>query len=262
MAKNAKTHSYTVIPEAKKLKLTGEEVKSLKDAEWENLQRRANIGEMSDLESEEEQEEQKVGPEKEFSDSEETEFDDERVEMEDERVELEDEMFLLNVNENMGSDGDKEEQEWETEEERTGVTHLVQCWHAQGHDKVSNQLSLSLLHAHFPQSPMIPSADLLKTAQGAGAVRVYYRATQRVAAQLAAMFKASFPQYYERYKKAFAAGVWYKEDKGPFLGRAVVWKLQVGLHQDGLDDGPALIFSCGQYKGGNLCLPQLDALLQ
>lgn len=76
------------------------------------------------------------------------------------------------------------------------------------------------------------------------------------------MFKAAFPRYYAKYKKAFAVGVWYREDKEPFLGRALVEKPQVGLHQDGLDEGPALIFSCGQYKRGNLCLPQLNTLLQ
>lgn len=208
---------------------------------------------MSDFEGEEEQE---AGLKEEWP------GDGENMEDYDERAESEDEKLLLDVNENAGGNGGGGEQEGEAKEERTGVTHLVQCWHAQGHDKVSGRLSLPPPYTHFPQSPMIPSADLIKTAQGAGAVRVYYRATQKVAAQLAAMFKAAFPEYYSKYKKAFRAGIWYREDKGPFLGRAVVWKLQVGLHQDGLDDGPALIFSCGQFKGGNLCLPQLDALLQ
>lgn len=109
---------------------------------------------------------------------------------------------------------------------------------------------------------MIPSADMFKTAQGAAAVRTYYRVTQRVAAQLAAMFKAAFPEYYQQYTDAFKAGIWYEEDKGPFLGRAIVWKLQVALHQDGLDEGPALIFPCGEYEGAHLVVPQLDALLQ
>ena len=51
-------------------------------------------------------------------------------------------------------------------------------------------------------------------------------------------------------------------DKGPWLGRAVVWKLQVGLHQDALDEGPAVCFLCGNYEGGQLCLPDLDAKLE
>ena len=94
------------------------------------------------------------------------------------------------------------------------------------------------------------------------AAKVYYRATQRLAAQLAGLFKAAFPLYYKKYRKAFAAGVWFKEDTGPWIGRAIVWKLQVGVHRDGLDEGPAACFPCGYYRGGELCLPDLDAKLK
>jgi hypothetical protein len=109
---------------------------------------------------------------------------------------------------------------------------------------------------------MVPSADMVRSAKGAMAVKTYYRATQKVCAQLAAMFKAAFPEYYVKYSKAFEAGVWIKEDKGPWIGRVIVWKLQVSLHRDGLDEGPALCFPCGSYEGGELCLPDLEAKLK
>lgn len=109
---------------------------------------------------------------------------------------------------------------------------------------------------------MVPSADMVKSCQGAMAIRTYYKATQKVSAQLAAMFMAAYPEYYTKYSKAFEAGVWVKEDKGPWIGRVIVWKLQVSLHRDGLDEGPALCFPCGDYKGGELCLPDLGAKLK
>lgn len=109
---------------------------------------------------------------------------------------------------------------------------------------------------------MVPSSDMLRSSKGAMAVRSYFQATQHLSAQLAAMFRAAFPEYYEKYSKAFQAGVWYREDQGPWIGRVVVWKLQVGLHRDALDEGPALCFPCGAYEGGNLCIPDLDAVLE
>ena len=109
---------------------------------------------------------------------------------------------------------------------------------------------------------MVPSSDLLRTGKGALAVETYYLNTQKVALYLAGMFKAAFPDYYHKYSQAFEAGQWTDSDPGPWLGRAVVWKLQVGTHRDGLDEGPAACFPCGKYEGGHLCLPDLNALLQ
>jgi hypothetical protein len=56
---------------------------------------------------------------------------------------------------------------------------------------------------------MVPSADMIRTGQGSMAVKVYFRATQKVSAKLAGMFKAAFPQFYKNYSKAFEAGVYY-----------------------------------------------------
>lgn len=76
------------------------------------------------------------------------------------------------------------------------------------------------------------------------------------------MFEVAFPVEYAKYKVAFDAGQWYAENPGPWLARAVVYKLQVDNHRDGLDaDGPAACFGSGRYVGGELYLPDLGAKL-
>jgi hypothetical protein len=89
----------------------------------------------------------------------------------------------------------------------------------------------------------------------------YYKATYVVAKALAIMFKAIYPGLYDKYRKAFEAGVWEEADPGPWLGRAVVYKLQVNLHNDGRDDGPTASFPAGSYDDGHMLLPDLLARL-
>jgi len=146
--------------------------------------------------------------------------------------------------------------------ERTGVTHLVHTWYPKGHSVCKQWSSILLSLLILPKDRMVPSKDFLRSGQGAQAVLKYLTDTQRTSAKLAGMFQAAFPEYYEKYKTAFLAGCWAEEDKGPWIGRAIVWKLQVGLHRDALDEGPAACFPCGNYKGGQLCLPDLDAKLE
>jgi hypothetical protein len=90
------------------------------------------------------------------------------------------------------------------------------------------------------------------------AVKYYFQATKNLAVLLDAYFAASFPEEHKRYVEAFKAGVWEDEDPGPWLGRAIVYKLQVNVHQDRQDGGPTAIFPVGQYKGGSLYFPDLD----
>ena len=90
------------------------------------------------------------------------------------------------------------------------------------------------------------------------AAKYYFEATSDVAVLLNSYFKVSFPEEHKLYKKAFAAGVWELADPGPWLGRAIVYKLQVKIHQDRLDGGPAAIFPVGQYEGGSLYFTDLS----
>jgi len=87
----------------------------------------------------------------------------------------------------------------------------------------------------------------------------YYFMTKIIAEKISAMFKAAFPQWYEKYRKAFDAGVWLREDPGPFLGRAIIYKLQGRMHKDRNDLGPSASFGVGDYTGGEMLFPQLGA---
>jgi len=55
-----------------------------------------------------------------------------------------------------------------------------------------------------------------------------------VARTVALAFKTVFPDWYNIYEEAFEAGVWFADDPGPFLGRAIVYKLQ-SKHQKSYD---------------------------
>ncbi|KIM35729.1 hypothetical protein M413DRAFT_32286 [Hebeloma cylindrosporum] len=111
---------------------------------------------------------------------------------------------------------------------------------------------------------MTPSKDMIEKGSCGSAVEVkrYFIATRPVALHLSKCFEVAFPQYYIQYKAGFKAGVWMTEDPGPWLGRAIVWKLQVKTHMDGLDDGPTAIFNMGDYTGGELYLPDLKVKLE
>ncbi|KAJ7933642.1 hypothetical protein B0H13DRAFT_1855888 [Mycena leptocephala] len=129
--------------------------------------------------------------------------------------------------------------------ERARVTHLVQCWTMQGH----------------PQGPFMPSSDYFRC-QAALAVRYYYRATREVAIYLSCMFEVAYPEYHAKYTTAFKAGVWEPADPGPWIGRAIVYKLQVSEHVDGLDDGPTASFCVGDFEGEPMYLPDLGMKLR
>lgn len=76
---------------------------------------------------------------------------------------------------------------------------------------------------------------------------------------LATIFEELFPKEYEEFKEAFEAGVWLEEDPGPWLGRAIIYKLNGLLHTDTSDKSPSVSFPCGEYIGGEMMVPQLDA---
>jgi hypothetical protein len=84
---------------------------------------------------------------------------------------------------------------------------------------------------------------------------------EELALVLGAMFWESFPEFYQKYADAFQAGKWTVVDPGPFLGRVIMWKLDMCPHQDGLDEGPAAIFPMGNFSGGECYIPDLKLKL-
>ncbi|KAJ7488470.1 hypothetical protein B0H11DRAFT_1912959 [Mycena galericulata] len=58
------------------------------------------------------------------------------------------------------------------------------------------------------------------------------------------------------YLKAFSPGCFLPgSDPGPFIGRALVWKLQVGAHLDGFEAGPVATTFEGSFRGRGLVFP-------
>ena len=100
---------------------------------------------------------------------------------------------------------------------------------------------------------------MTRTSSASQAVRRYFRATSALARYLAELFKVAFPDYYASYSKAFEAGRWEEQDPGPFLGRAIVFKLDIALHFDSGEDGPNACFGCGVYSGAHMDMPGINA---
>ncbi|KAH9914193.1 uncharacterized protein BXZ73DRAFT_21134, partial [Epithele typhae] len=80
------------------------------------------------------------------------------------------------------------------------------------------------------------------------------------AAYFGALFKVFYPDLYQRYQKVFDAGNWIPHDPGPWLGRALVWKLPLDLHFDHGDIGPTLTIPLGFFHNGEMEFSALGAL--
>jgi hypothetical protein len=146
-------------------------------------------------------------------------------------------------------------------QERIGVHHLVHGWKQQGQpEKVCLAKDRPPFLAYATQGLFI-AGEFTRSGTSAKAIRHYYEVTAGLARTLALMFKVLFPEVYAKYSTAFEAGVWERADPGPFLARAIVYKLQVELHQDEHEDGPFVSFPCGDYTGGDMFVPQLRARL-
>ncbi|KAF8325133.1 hypothetical protein F5887DRAFT_896617, partial [Amanita rubescens] len=89
----------------------------------------------------------------------------------------------------------------------------------------------------------------------------YYLASSPLAEMLSQYFQFLFPEEYKKFRRAFEAGVWVKQDCGPWLGRALIYKLQGRLHVDDKDEGPTVSFPCGFFDGGEMIVPELSAKL-
>ncbi len=104
---------------------------------------------------------------------------------------------------------------------------------------------------------------MCSSSQGLVSIAPFYILTSRVAWSIGQMLKCVWPDHFRQYDEAFKAGQFWEEDPGPFLGRAVVYKLQVDLHKDNHDAGPSACFPAGSWEsGGELLVPQLGAKFQ
>jgi hypothetical protein len=75
------------------------------------------------------------------------------------------------------------------------------------------------------------------------------------------MTKTAFPQHYEVLRQSFAAANIGSQYKGPYLGRATLWKLQTDFHRDE-NDYLSCMTNSGNFWGGRAVIPQLGLALQ
>jgi hypothetical protein len=148
-------------------------------------------------------------------------------------------------------------------QERRGVLHLVHGWQQQGQrEKVCGcHLYQGSSTIYLLPKGIFISREFTRSGIAAQAARTFFKSTSLMGKYLGVVFKRLFPAIHGVYTKAFAEGVWEEADPGPFLGHAIVYKLQVGLHQDSNEEGPFVSFPCGKYTGGNMLIPQLKIKL-
>ncbi|KAG6906447.1 hypothetical protein DXG01_013907 [Tephrocybe rancida] len=147
--------------------------------------------------------------------------------------------YCEDESEHSGDDSLVEEDhvEQHEEQERCGVYHLVHSWIQQ------KQLEKGLYISH----------NLTGSGVRIAGARRYLDETSTTVRCIAAMFEVLYPRVYKKYKMAFDAGVWLEEDPGPWLGRAIVYKLQTHLHLDTGDEGPTLKAKLA-YAPGDICI--------
>ena len=93
-------------------------------------------------------------------------------------------------------------------------------------------------------------------------MKSYIRGTRPIAFHVGTFLEEIFPDWFTQYNNAFLAGRMFEDDPGPFLGRAIIYKLQGKLHKDQRDAGPSVSFGVGYYEGGEIYFPQLKAKLK
>lgn len=69
-------------------------------------------------------------------------------------------------------------------------------------------------------------------------------------------YKEIAPDFYGPMMKSFNAGKQWKDAIGPYLARALIYKLQVSVHLDKNDRGLSAMTNSGRYYGGYLYFPQ------
>ncbi|KAG1719118.1 hypothetical protein EDB19DRAFT_1837036 [Suillus lakei] len=136
---------------------------------------------------------------------------------------------------------------------------------------ITTEKPLEATYIGSPQTPsqLHRSVHDLKNAQADNTVRLAFDGIPSdivedalYASQVLHHFLLAYPDDFKIYQKAFDAGVWEVADPGPWLGRAIVWKLNVLPHRDGLDGGPTAIFCLGHFSGGEAYLTDLKLKLQ
>ena len=106
------------------------------------------------------------------------------------------------------------------------------------------------------------SRDLVGSSAFALAWENHLKDSETVHTMLGIALGLSFPDIHADYSKAFQAGAVFEADPGPWIGRAILWKMQTdGLHFD-TNDGYTADTAFGNFKNGYLELPQFQVRLR
>lgn len=90
----------------------------------------------------------------------------------------------------------------------------------------------------------------------------WINANQVLHAHLREIVQVLLPDTYAEYDAIFNAGKVFDNDSAPFLGKAIMYKLQLKLHKDLGDRGWTISLPVGSFTGGHLIIPQLELKLK
>lgn len=82
------------------------------------------------------------------------------------------------------------------------------------------------------------------------------RHTEPLAEVVGLTYKLIEAQFHDHMQLSFQAGKLYESAVGPYLARALIYKLQVDAHLDRRDHGLSAMTNSGRYYRGYLYFPQ------
>ncbi|KAI9770860.1 MAG: hypothetical protein M1839_003023 [Geoglossum umbratile] len=147
-------------------------------------------------------------------------------------------------------------------EPNCGVYHFA-LWVATGQSKAANP-------KHPTPHQAILSRDILSAAYKTDAVLQFYRSLAPIIQTIGILFEGFDPAGYSRYRANWNYLVSITPLKllevsrrQCFLGMAVLHGAKVGIHKDKGDvkDGWVAMICCGEFEGGDLCMPGLGLKL-
>jgi len=149
--------------------------------------------------------------------------------------------------------------------ESIGLRHTIQCWYEQG--GTASILSNLLLHMNWFMMEVQSSSSISGLARKG--LCFWYKGGRDLCCSNGATTEVS--RYAAQnictqriYGAQEVLGSWllvHGESGRLYLGLAMVWKLQVGIHLDCKDWELCMIVCSGNFTGGALYLPDLDLCL-
>ncbi|KAJ3854704.1 hypothetical protein EV368DRAFT_36283 [Lentinula lateritia] len=96
------------------------------------------------------------------------------------------------------------------------------------------------------------------------AIQHWYEVTPEFGNLLSSVFNQEWPDKWEEAMKRFKAGKWQAANPGPWVGKAIVYKLTSSIHPDEEDaeECPTVTVPVGHFVGGHIQFLDIHARLQ